>query len=73
MNKIISLHKNTEPDCSECNDTGEIKYTNAKGKDCVDTCQECCPHEDHDHFICINCGHEGEPSDYFDEDAGQDR
>ncbi len=38
-----------------------------------DSCQECCPHDEHDHFICLQCGHEGEPSDYYDEDYGQER
>jgi hypothetical protein len=36
-------------------------------------CQECCPHEEQDHYICIDCGYEGEPSDYYDEDYGRDR
>jgi Fe2+ or Zn2+ uptake regulation protein len=21
-----------------------------------DTCQECCPHDEHDHGICLDCG-----------------
>jgi hypothetical protein len=21
-----------------------------------ETCQECCPHDDHDHGICLDCG-----------------
>ena len=29
--------------CEECNDQD-------------DTCQECCPHDEHDHGICMDCG-----------------
>ena len=36
-------------------------------------CQECCSHDEHDHFICIECGLEMEPSDFGDEDYGLDR
>lgn len=50
--------------CEACQDTCEING---------DPCQECCEHYEHDHFICLDCGYEGEPSDYFDEDAGKDR
>jgi hypothetical protein len=32
-------------------------------------CQECCPHDDIDHFQCIYCGKEFCPSRFFDEDA----
>lgn len=52
--------------CDYCQDSGEdIQDGRA--------CQMCCPHEEHDHYICLDCGHEGEPSDYYDEDYGQER
>jgi hypothetical protein len=51
--------------CESCNDVVELPDGSV--------CQDCCPHNDHDHFICLDCGHEGEPSDYYDEDYGQDR
>jgi Fe2+ or Zn2+ uptake regulation protein len=54
-----------EYECTDCNDTGELPNGEA--------CPKCCKHSEHDHFICLDCGHEGEPSDYYDEDAGQDR
>jgi hypothetical protein len=22
-------------------------------------CQECCPHDERDHYICLDCGHDG--------------
>jgi Fe2+ or Zn2+ uptake regulation protein len=51
--------------CEACNDDVELKGGGI--------CQECCPHNEHDHFICLDCGHEGEPSDYYDEDYGKER
>ena len=37
-------------------------------------CQECCPHGDRDHGICLDCGHEEDPGlaidramDYFED------
>lgn len=36
-------------------------------------CKKCCPHDEFDHYICLDCGYEGEPSDWYDEDYGQDR
>lgn len=51
--------------CAACNDTVEL----ADGS----VCKECCEHSEHDRFICLDCGHEGEPSDYYDEDYGLDR
>ena len=51
--------------CLECRDTG----VNDTGK----TCQECCEHNEQDHYICLDCDYEGEPSDWYDEDYGQDR
>lgn len=64
--------------CDVCQDTGEVAYqkwsiskqlyiTTTKG------CQACCPHNEHDHFICLDCDYEGEPSDWYNEDAGEER
>lgn len=33
--------------CDECKDT----YENTDGSGC----SECCPHDEHDHGICLNC------------------
>lgn len=57
---------NAEPKihCPVCEDAGELNG---------EVCQQCCEHDEHDHFICLNCGHEGEASDYYDEDYGADR
>lgn len=33
--------------CPDCQDT----YENDKG----DPCTECCPHNEHDHGICLDC------------------
>jgi len=59
------MKTNGEFVCDACEDTACLPNG--------DICQECCPHDDHDHFICIDCGHEGEPSDFGDEDYGQER
>lgn len=32
-----------------------------------------CEHCEHDHFVCLDCGAELEPSDFGDEDYGQER
>ena len=38
-----------------------------KGEPCdVDTCQECCSHDDRDHGICLNCEHEEDPGRAID-------
>lgn len=41
----------------------------------IEECQECCEHDfDPDEgYICLNCGLEGDPCDYYDEDYGQER
>ena len=36
-------------------------------KPCKDLeCQECCPHDERDHFICLDCGHEQDPGELID-------
>lgn len=29
-------------------------------------CQICCPHDERDHGICLECGHEKDPGEYID-------
>jgi hypothetical protein len=29
-------------------------------------CQECCPHDERDHGICLDCGHEEDPGEAID-------
>lgn len=41
-------------------------------KDESDDCQECCPHDDHDHGICIDCGKDNYDSLIGDSDYLQD-
>ena len=30
-----------------------------------EVCQVCCSHSEHDHFMCLDCGREGDASDYY--------
>lgn len=52
--------------CTECNEPIDHKED-------YDACTKCCPHEEHDHWICMYCGFEGNPGDYGNEDYGQER
>jgi hypothetical protein len=40
-----------------------------------DTCQSCCPHDERDHGICLDCGHEQDPGVAIDRamDSMEDR
>ena len=38
-----------------------------------EACTECCYHTEHEHFVCMYCGKQLEPSDYYDEDYGEER
>lgn len=29
-------------------------------------CRECCTHDEYDHYICLNCGHEKCPGEDID-------
>lgn len=29
-------------------------------------CQECCPHNEYDHDICLDCGYERDPGEAID-------
>ena len=31
-----------------------------------ESCQVCCPHDEHDHFICLACGKELDPGQFID-------
>ena len=35
------------PDCPKCRDSGELPNG--------DICPDCCPHDEHDHGICLDC------------------
>lgn len=37
-----------QPQCGECNDSGELESG--------EPCTECCEHCEHDHGICLDCG-----------------
>lgn len=38
-----------------------------KNQPCDDTaCQECCPHDEFDHYICLDCGYEKCPGEDID-------
>lgn len=28
---------------------------------CEPECQACCPHDEHDHYVCLDCGAELDP------------
>jgi len=46
------------------------------GEDCgQDHCQYCCPHDERDHGICLDCEHEEDPGEAIDRamDAMEDR
>jgi hypothetical protein len=64
-NKTKCFELQSEYNCLDCNDSGQ----NSDGSGCA----SCCPHNEHDHFMCLDCGHEGIPPDYYDEDYGSDR
>jgi len=39
----------------------------SKGEVCEERhCQDCCPHDERDHFICLDCGHEQCPGELID-------
>ena len=55
--KCLFIAQNTPKEyyCEECGD-GEISNQ--------DDCQECCPHDELDHFICLACSKEFDPGDF---------
>ena len=51
---------------------GAADAAHEAGDDCGDDrCQECCPHDERDHGICLYCGHEQDPGEAID--AAMDR
>ena len=70
-----------------CNVWGSVKRADAQrkadqlnaheeGKLCdEENCQECCPHDERDHGICLDCGQEEDPGAAIDRamDAMEDR
>lgn len=62
-------------DCETCQDTGEIvaKDPWKSSRSVPHGCPDCCPHDELDHFICLDCSKEFEPSDFYNEDHGLDR
>lgn len=42
------LSESTEDHCEHCGNSCEL----ADGS----TCPDCCPHDEHDHGICLDCG-----------------
>jgi hypothetical protein len=37
------------------------------GLDCGEVqCQQCCPHDEYDHYICLDCGYEKDPGEDID-------
>lgn len=52
------VSKEKEVGCETCQDTGQL--------DDGSFCQECCPHYEHDHFICLDCDKELDPGSFID-------
>lgn len=49
--------------CQECYQAA----CHEKEEDCgVEDCQECCPHDERDHGICLDCAHEEDPGAAID-------
>lgn len=44
--------------CLKCRDTGLTKDG--------ENCGACCEHEEHDHYVCLNCGKELDPGQDID-------
>lgn len=55
------------------NKINQKDLAHANGDPCDDfDCQECCSHDEHDHFICLDCGLEMDITDWYDEDYNSD-
>lgn len=40
---------------------------NCGGDNCqAEGCQDCCPHDEFDHYICLDCGYEKDPGGDID-------
>ena len=44
--------------CEACNDDGILENG--------DSCQDCCQHYEHDHYICLDCGKDLDPGAFID-------
>jgi hypothetical protein len=61
-------------DCEKCQDTGTVLVKGWANVKCIPRgCPDCCPHDEIEHFMCIECDKEFEPSDFYNEDEGMDR
>lgn len=60
--------------CPVCNDEGVVVYTLNNIPDTIN-CASCCPHDERDHGICLDCGDEEDPGVAIDRamDALEDR
>lgn len=79
---LVSFEVNpiiTNPPCAHkvtqvlCEGGNVATFVNGRPGCEENSCQECCEHDEHDHFICLNCEKELDPSSFGDEDYGQDR
>src|SRR5258708_22080280 len=61
------------PLCDECKTKAGIQCLECY--DSGDPCMGCCPHDERDHGICLDCGHEEDPGAAIDRamDYGEDR
>lgn len=45
----------------------DLDDPHANDQTCDDyECQSCCPHNEHDHYICLDCGYERDPGTLID-------
>lgn len=63
--------------CKVCDKLSDVLYGTICGA-CMELVEELakeemCEHSEHEHFVCIDCGEQLEPSDYYDEDYGLER
>jgi len=48
--------------CPNCEDLQSITWPDGRHEEC----KECCPHDEFDHYICIECGYEKCPGEDID-------
>ncbi len=56
----------------ECVEMRPTYCTGTKDPCKNENCQECCEHPEHDHYVCLYCGRQGDISDYGEEDYYKD-
>lgn len=54
----LSVEYKSDFDCDACKDTEYATSGNS--------CQACCPHQEFDHYICLDCEYEKCPGDDID-------